>query len=783
MNYSEFRQLAQQSAERYYKYLQDHNKGISEVEVSRIQKRGRRACLTLRGVLSPAGMDSIQLQIDGDRYPAERIRPIEYRQDESLLILNPDRDIFDMLPVGSCDQISVVSSLLFLVERVRRWYENHTAPLGLPVIPPAVKVPPLHEMAGGTPSEDQYAAVRGVLSSPLSYVWGAPGTGKTRYVLSNCVLAYLREDKKVLLIAPTNNALDQMLSGVIGVLRSVDVPLTCIRRLGVPSRDFQKKFPTVCENQSSEKMRTRLSQEVQQLREQVKILRWYRNNSRFLAAFTELHDSFLAAEKTYSASRIPDDKILSTRNLLEDISRQISFLDRKMEELTVWRDSYPGRLSRLFFPGKYAKKMAALDDFARSRPALLQDQDFYQQKLNAYTSANKQAESAYWLDYDGLCGRFRALCRASRDPSISALSSLDSGKLPAKTDELIQSIRSICDALAGQISPDWPEETQLTARLRAAESALSRLDEDTSADWENIRVLAMTIDRCIGATVSADFPDFTPEHIFMDEAAYCSLIKGYTLLGFNRPLTLLGDHAQLPPVCEMSDYDFRKAENCPVFFWAQSAIHIESAFMCPFQALYLRYDQGDAPDFDRLRCFPLSVTYRFGPSLSRVLANLIYTKDFRSANTAETSIKFISAPSRSGDIPRTSRSECAAIVSLVKQLTAAQVDFAVLTPYKKQITLLYEQLRDPSCHGKVMTVHASQGREFHTVILSVVDTTQKFFVNSRIPVGRSVLNTAISRSRSELILVLDDGYWRTQDSQMIGQLLQIASPYTFPSTY
>lgn len=778
MNYPDFCQLAQQSAAQYLRYLKNHNKGIAEVKVSHIRKQGRNVYLTLLGALSPAGLDSIQLQFCGDLYPTEKIRPVEYRSDDSVLILNPDREIFDMLSDGTCEQASVVSSLLFLVERVGKWYENHTSPLSLPTAPPAVSIPSLQEMAGGTPSEDQYAAVCGVLTSPLSYVWGAPGTGKTRYVLSNCVLSYLREDKKVLLVAPTNNALEQMLSGVIDVLDSVDIPQTCIRRLGIPSRNFQIRFPSVCENHSAEKRLAHLSRRVDQLHEQLESLRLYRSNSRMLSLLTELHNSFLSARDNYRASSVPEDVIRSTRAALDDASQRIRALDQSINELKVWRDSFPGRLTRLFFPGRYSGKMAVLDNASHSQLDAFQDQDFYLLKLDEYASSNSLAESSYQSEFRDLCARFRSLCRSSADPSVSVLSALDSDQIPARLESLMHTIRASCEDLSARISPESPDEEQLLSALKTAETELSLLEKSEEADYEKVRVLAMTIDRFIAFTLSPSSLDFVPSHVFVDEAAYCSLIKGCTLLCLDKPLTLLGDHAQLPPVCEMSDPNFKEASNRPVFLWAQSAIHLESAFSIPFQAMYLEYDEKEAPHFNQLQCFPLSITYRFGPALSHVLADLIYTKDFRSASVKDTSIKFISAPSRPDDFPRTSQAECDAIVSLVKQLTDARVDFVVLTPYKKQISLLHSRLRDPASRRKIMTVHASQGREFHTVILSVVDTTQKFFVNSNIAVGKSVLNTAISRTKSELILVLDSGYWRTQDSQLIGQLLQIASPYT-----
>lgn len=79
--------------------------------------------------------------------------------------------------------------------------------------------------------------------------------------------------------------------------------------------------------------------------------------------------------------------------------------------------------------------------------------------------------------------------------------------------------------------------------------------------------------------------------------------------------------------------------------------------------------------------------------------------------------------------------------------------------------------------GQIMTIHASQGWEFDTVIFSVVDTTYKYYVKFSIPVGKSVINTVVSRAKNHLILVLDADYWYPQEKQMIGQLLQLATPY------
>ena len=71
-----------------------------------------------------------------------------------------------------------------------------------------------------------------------------------------------------------------------------------------------------------------------------------------------------------------------------------------------------------------------------------------------------------------------------------------------------------------------------------------------------------------------------------------------------------------------------------------------------------------------------------------------------------------------------------------------------------------------------MTVHSSQGREWDTVIFSPVDRNQKFLCNSQKPQGIHVINTAVSRSINDLVIVCDFDYWRDRsDCQLIGRLV------------
>ena len=74
-----------------------------------------------------------------------------------------------------------------------------------------------------------------------------------------------------------------------------------------------------------------------------------------------------------------------------------------------------------------------------------------------------------------------------------------------------------------------------------------------------------------------------------------------------------------------------------------------------------------------------------------------------------------------------------------------------------------------------MTVHGSQGREWDTVIVSVADTSDKWFVDSLNLASRglNLVNTAVSRARKELLIVCDTTYWKRQTGQLISDLIRI----------
>ncbi|MBO4569460.1 MAG: ATP-binding domain-containing protein, partial [Candidatus Methanomethylophilaceae archaeon] len=135
---------------------------------------------------------------------------------------------------------------------------------------------------------------------------------------------------------------------------------------------------------------------------------------------------------------------------------------------------------------------------------------------------------------------------------------------------------------------------------------------------------------------------------------------------------------------------------------------------------------------------------------------------------------------------RENAAEAEAIKEIVENGSPGTVDIAVLTPYTAQAKLLKTVLgKYKDC---AMTIHASQGREWKTVILSVADNGSPSkavplrFTSSKTGIGLRIINTAVSRAKETLILVCDVGFWKSREDELISDILKEATPISLQST-
>ncbi|MGP1581048.1 MAG: AAA domain-containing protein, partial [Wolinella sp.] len=287
---------------------------------------------------------------------------------------------------------------------------------------------------------------------------------------------------------------------------------------------------------------------------------------------------------------------------------------------------------------------------------------------------------------------------------------------------------------------------------------------------EESLVIALTVDSFIKRFDS--LPKSGEKHIFLDEAAFVPLIKALALCALHAPISMLGDHKQLPPVCEASEMDL---EGEPLLnAWQYSALHMRDYF-CDGVGIF----SSHMPTFPRESMIPqsnLSYSHRYGENLTKILDKYIYKIGLRGLSEPTElyyvdSGAFVSAKKGA----QANLNEADALAKVAQELARTQEDFGIITPFVKQRRAILERLpmlRDKDC---VMTIHGSQGREFHTVLFSPV-MLHYHLTNSLNLSALHALNVAISRSKKRVIIVCDYRFWMRQKGQFLSAILAQSSP-------
>lgn len=604
MTATEIRDLVVASASEYYDYLTETNRGVQTLGVVSIEYGKEQLIkLLLGGKLLNTETLYFEILTTGTRYSDPEI--ITYDRDKNILIIRPTPETYSDFEHLNAWDILVGSDLRFLVRRLEEWYWENGSQLMIPTACPDLEAPTDY-LPKCKPSEEQKRAIEAIFSNPFTYVWGAPGSGKTQFVLAYAIIHYIRNEKRVVICAPTNNAVEQILRGVLAMIdRTHDINRDKILRLGIPSWDFVRKYPEVCETANL------------------------------------------------------DDKIAK-------IGHQIQIY----------------------------KSMLGLDDG-------LKEEELAALIKTEYANAR---EEELWTKL--------AECKRERD------------ELASRT---------------------------LTSRIKAA------------------AVVACTLDRYITEDLEAD-------HLFLDEVGYASLMKALPLFRQNKPVTFLGDHLQLPPVCEVTELG-RNSTYDKLVLWAESAIYAGCMFKSEMtvQSLlenYLRDRHDRIPEMKKME---LNTTFRFPANLAALLDKYVYKNGFHSnLDRREMELTCLNAVKDTNDLRRTSLNEVVAIRRYLTENAGRLGSYVILTPYRKQLDLLGKYMPDERKDMNILTVHKSQGREWDTVILSVVDTRDMWFSDSknRISRGLNVLNTAISRAKKRIVIACDRSYWIAQRGQLLSEIIR-----------
>ena len=723
MTPDDIQRFSRNGTEAYLSFLRANHLGVQAFGVVKIERLGadEPACfkLILQGNLFSPDMISIRLSPPGRDYGPQDLTVVEYDADAKSLIIevrNQELDLEDREP----REVKVVSDLTFLVGNVRNWLAQHGAELQLPQRMRDSLEP--HSADAGLPLDDgQRDTVRIALGNPLTYLWGPPGTGKTRHVLAAAVVQLVLAGKKVGIYAPTNTALEQALEAVIAAAEKKGVERGKFLRVGSPSVKFAKNFPEVCE--------------VQGLRQQMTGLQRQKGNYA-----TTLHYRRGAT-------------VLNSVPMLQHEIGKLRGMLKRREELGGLLGGGP--VKKLFTALKgdraaWEKELAELGSKIEGQLELIRRTRTESPKLNRI---------------------IEALDLTNHTTMAAAAADLATG---------VETYRRRTAAIAAEHEALTNEEIQQRiAQLdqRIEELKAHALDERIKV----ASVIGMTLDCHIGRFLD-QFIEF--DHAFLDEAGYASAVKALTLLRRNLPLTFLGDHKQLGPVFEMNDKNLGLDHNHPAIVWCKSALFLDDLFAAESaDALFTDWLQRPEPALRSFTKGHLKKTFRFGGNMAELLGEYVYVSLglVSAAPDAELRVTCLHAvPSKSPDKKRENSAE----VDCIARWLEAHPEFSdgnetawtILTPYRNQVALLGRRLPQARREERVSTIHKAQGREWDTVFLSVVDGRfdLPYFTDSTNPQsgGLHVINTAISRARKHLVLVCDRGFWEDRPAQLISQVLR-----------
>lgn len=789
MTVEEIRDIARNTSQAYLDYLKKNDKGTEVVNVNKVnyindKKNNFQIELHLSKKLFDTEAVFIQLLTNSKKYDSSHIKIVEYDSDKKILLIKPTPSvILDFKNLRATD-ITIISDLTFLISRVKAWFEENGCNISIPNKSSILKnsFSNIEYLEKYEPSPNQKESLLNIFSNPFSYIWGAPGTGKTQFVLAYAIMHYVKNGKKVIIIAPTNNAIEQVLKGVIKMTDEAGIDRKKILRLGIPSKKFAAVYPEVCEERGKLKRLQELVKQLASYQVAFKSIQYKQQLTELLSKIKELDDTSVLIKWNKLANNQLSQLSNDIKQIVKDIDgvkTEIDSLLFQKKKLETKRDSFIYRTKR-FLSGTFIIEESIesiekdIDNLRVKFTNLNKDKQDKEQK----SIQLKEEITSYTNQLDKQRGNLFSLIIENsilESHSTEIISSLNNSTIDLKKEELISFIESELEEvdLSSSIFRNHSSSEEILLKIKEYENAISQIEVGQEV-LRNVQVTATTLDGYIGRYTKERID---ADHIFLDEAGYANIIKALTLFNNGVPITFLGDHMQLPPVCEINDTNIKNDEALrDVFIWAQSAIHVESMFNHSKDEVLNAYLNGSDLKNKVLVTSQLDTTHRFGSSLSSILAQHVYDGNFKSANSnSQTKIYYIHAPKEEGLKSRESIRECLAIKGIVQYFKQQDInEFSILSPYTKQVRLLGNHMPDERNDLKIMTVHKSQGQEWDVVILSVVDTNDKWFVDSqnKMSKGLNLVNTAVSRAKKMLVIVCNETHWLNQRGQLITDLIK-----------
>lgn len=583
---------------------------------------------------------------------------------------------------------------------------------------------------------EQKRAILRSMSQEVTFIWGPPGTGKTK-TLSLVLNALIAAGKSVLLTANTNTAVDEIFRKFIDDAdNSSFIQEGKILRLGIPTVE-DERFNQLLIDRIGEKRNFEIRKRLEELPAQI--------------------DSIDALIKKYEDI---EHTVLQKRHQREAQIGEYAILEGSVQALQKRIDAAKADKEQtdkmLFDKLQLLEKVKKANVFRRLFAGLDKDQI----EVEVKTIENKFRISQ--LERQSLQTEFGDLIE--KRTSISAtLKELDK-----KIDPNVDGITTF-DSLHQTIV-----KLKVDLENRRKEKSALQIETQKSKDliFNSALVIGATIARaCIDPKVSKRKFDV----LVIDEASMAALPNVFFLAGLcSSHYIISGDFRQLPPIA--------KSNSEAVQRWLKSDIFRQAGIV----------DSVEKTIVDE-RLVMLREQYRMHPSICAIISEAVYCEKLKTPeHVVASKEKLAGLPPFEGKAlimcdtaladpfitrPKNSWSRISPYSAAISSNLALKcveegeknglkISVGIITPYRAQANLISKIIADKKEDNSnivVSTVHSFQGSEKECIIFDLVEgdplkpgkLTQGTFKNSE--PGR-LITVAISRAMGKLILVGNSKY-------------------------
>jgi len=587
---------------------------------------------------------------------------------------------------------------------------------------------------GDSPNDKQREAIAASLGNEVTFIWGPPGTGKTK-TLARIVEVLVKKNKRILILSHTNVAVDKALQFVSQVVSNMEeFQEGKFIRFGASQLPELDEIAQVNINEIRKRKAEPYLNELGKLSSKKSDLEF------------ELNECESILQNYYTRNNLINE-LASIDNVLEELaSRKNSYLkrmeDNKNKSIAIEKDieryNYYGKIRR-FFSG-------------------LNLETLIKNKISLQTET-ENLKKAY---------------------NENELKLVDIFNNKEKKDSELEVIES-------KIKKDKIKFNSVLTRKNKVEKAIKDIDEKiqfvnkliSEVDRKIIDealVIATTLTKIY---INNELKNQRFDAVVVDEGSMAPMPMLFYCAGMSKEkIIIIGDFKQLPPIAMSKSESVKK--------WLKRDI---------FEEAGIKEAVNNKVIDDRL--VQLQVQYRMHPEIIEISNVFIYNnllingdetaligKDY--LNTDPGKGKHIAIYDISSVKPWCSRLptwsrfnmySAMLLVKLTKEALKSGIkpkEIGIVAPYRAQINLIQKLIEEDREISKqnlyVNTVHKFQGNEKEIIIFDVVDChpyNPGKLIDDKMAEGEDerLINVAFTRARGKLIIIADINYIKERHSR------------------